>query len=89
MNILELSELIEEQVVVRSRRSSDKDRWYASFEHADVMRDGCLVGVHGNGEDPMSAITNYCSVISGARIAIGFGEDRREYQVPLGLTNET
>lgn len=57
--------------------------WAASFEGAEVMRNGCLVGEYGVGKDQRLAIADYARKLSGKRIAIdAFTPLRREIDVP-------
>lgn len=61
-------------------------RFYAEFDGVDVMEDGCLCGVFGNGATPDEAIRNYIQKISEKRIAIdalSSDRPRRNIYVPI------
>lgn len=67
------------------------DRFHASIVNAEVARDGCLIGVHGNGATEDAALSDYCARVSGERLAINaFRGDRREILVPrlVGVWDE-
>lgn len=65
------------------RKNFGLDRFHASIASAEVMRDGCLIGVHGNGATEDAALSDYCTRISGERLAVNaFRDSRREILVP-------
>ena len=45
-------------------------RYYASFDHVEIMGRGMLSSASGNGETPDEAVHEYAKAISGSRLAI-------------------
>ena len=65
-------------------------RYCARIENAERV-EGCLLfGEHGIGSTPKEAINDYLNQIRGRRICVGaFTENRREYDVPQSIEDET
>ena len=67
----------------RPRPEGDRGRFYAHFKFCDVMENGCLVGMYGDGATDEDAIRNYAARISLRRIALNaYTPERREIEVP-------
>ena len=78
MKIEEFASLMGLEIKVRERsRESRLPPYYASFERAEVMSNGCLVSMTGDGESPEAAIADYAAKISGERLAIDACTPRR------------
>lgn len=62
------------------------DRFYARFDHVDLMGDGVLIGTFGNGATVEEAIEDYGRRISRGRIAVNAwssDQQRRDIVVPV------
>lgn len=75
--------------IVVKERSNDlvKDmkllRYYASIEGIEIMGDGTLTSIHGNGDTPEIAVEDLALRLNGERIAChAWSDDRQEYDVP-------
>lgn len=61
-------------------------RYFARFQHVDVMKDGFLLGVFGDGETPSDAIAKYAERLRGRRIVIRPMDKSK--RVELDLSND-
>jgi hypothetical protein len=68
------------EVHERASISSLSHRYYAHFKRAELREENCLVGAHGNGVDPKSAITSYARRISQHLLVIN---GNKEIHVPF------
>lgn len=67
----------------RNREVGDPGLFYAHFKRCEVMQNGCLAGVSGNGPTPKDALADYAQRLSLTRIAVNaMSEERQEIQVP-------
>lgn len=90
MSIKEFARIHDLKLVVRERRvpvdvarRSPDNRFYATFESADVKGDGVLIGKFGNGATIDEAIQDYAREISVTTLVVGaWGSGRREIVVP-------
>lgn len=82
--ILEFEKEIGYELVVQERPSYlNLDRFYVSFEHGEVMENGCLIGASGNGNTIDEAIIDYCNQISNRKMAFNaYQENRKEIRCP-------
>jgi len=64
-------------------------RWYCHFSELEVMRNGALVSVSGNGNTIQEAVEDYCQKLSGQYVALNAMSNarRRQFHVPV-LTPE-
>ena len=71
-------------IVINERPSSYKlPRYFAAFEHVEVMERGCLASICGDGDTKVEAIRNYAARLAGERIAVdAYTDKRREIQCP-------
>ena len=77
------------EVHERKRPIGSPDRYYAHFERCEVMQNGCLAGVYGNGATPEAAIADYATRLQLTRVAINaMSENRREIEVPRLVSND-
>ena len=84
MTLTEYARALEEHLIIRFPTTDG--RWYASFEHAEVLLDGFLSGTTGYGSTPDLALKDYTKNIVGCTLAFdAFGKRRREYNVPKDL----
>lgn len=76
--ITEFEKEIGHELVVNERPlNMNLSRFYVSFEHGEVMENGCLVGVFGNGNTIAEAVDDYCVKISGKEMAFNaYTKDR-------------
>jgi hypothetical protein len=82
-DMCELTLRITERPTLRSDDLKNLTRWYASFDHVEVIRKGMLYSVYGNGNTIREAIENYVENLSNERIVIkAASTDRREVRVP-------
>lgn len=76
------------QMVVKERsiegRRTTGSRWYATPQRlVEVMADGFLTSVHGNGDTPGEAVLDYARRIRGCKLVRNAGSDERyEFQAP-------
>ena len=87
LNSKEITEFEKEigyELVVHERPSYlNLDRFYVSFEHGEVMENGCLIGASGNGNTIDEAIIDYCNQISNRKMAFNaYQENRKEIRCP-------
>lgn len=72
---------LEMSVKERSLPVGDPTRYYARFQHVDVMGDGVLIGTFGNGATKEEAIAAYAEKIS-MKTLIFHGNTPREQRIP-------
>ncbi len=85
MNILEYADILNLDLKITYHHNQD-GRFSADLERVEVMRDGGLSGVYGNGPTPAAAILDYAKRLQGKRIAVNaYTNQRREYSVPANL----
>ncbi len=86
MDLLEFSDIIQKQIVIRNRDASyGVRRWYARFENSEIIyKEHFLKGEYGDGGTPDEALSNYAKKISGETLVFDAmsKEKRREYKVP-------
>lgn len=88
--ILDLEKEIGRELVVNERAiralsqaHTSLPRYYVSFEKAEIMENGALIGACGNGNTIDEAIRDYCHQISNCRIVFGaYSSERKEKQLP-------
>lgn len=70
-------------MAVTERSNLNLPRFYAAFEHTEIVNRSVLIGEYGNGNTEEEAIRDYASKISKKRIAINaYRDSRRELTVP-------
>lgn len=72
-DILDFEKEIKHELVVNERSldilSKIKlKKYYAAFEHAEIVDGGVLIGAYGDGDTIDEAISNYCLEVSNKRI---------------------
>jgi len=88
MNIEDFADAhgLEIEIHQRLRKPGAVDRYYAHFRNSYVFDPwiaGGIIGEHGNGSTPNSAIADYAMRISGRIILVGYMTDnQREVDVP-------
>jgi len=86
MTIEEYADILNVDLIIR-RYCNQDNRYMAKIENAEVMQDGCLIGMYGNGKTAFDAINDYVKQIRGKRIAIdSYTPKRGEFDVPKNLT---
>jgi hypothetical protein len=71
------------RITERPGNLTNLTRWYASFDHVEIIRKGMLHSVWGGGDTIREAIENYVENLSNERIVIkAASPDRREVRVP-------
>lgn len=73
------------------RFPNQEERWSCSIEGAKVKGDGVLMGVYGDGHDPVTSVNDYILRIKEKTLVFNAhdGEKRREFKVPSQLIYET
>lgn len=78
------------KMVVNERKKpvGSPERYYASFDRAEIKEGVMLRSEFGNGATPEEAIMNYTSIIEMKMLVINaYRDDRKEIEVPR-LINE-
>ena len=66
--------------------NNKKYRFYAKFNHIEILDGNMLKSFYGNGENPRDAILNYIVEIVGQKAIYKAGsEERKEIQIPKQL----
>ena len=89
-NLIETKEILDfettlgEELTVNERpKGMSLPKYYVSFDNAEVMQGGCLVGSFGNGNTIDEALTDYCKEIETKRMALyAYTDKRREVVCP-------
>lgn len=70
-------------VTERRKEITDVSRYFAAFKNVEVLTNGCLASVYGDGIHPDYAIAHYAQKISPTRIVVdAMKASRREILVP-------
>jgi hypothetical protein len=86
MTLIEFSDLLGKQIVIRNRPNfhDPAGKWYAEFDCGEMTDGMFLKGEHGDAATIEGAMRDYARAISGQRIVFNAGSDRyrQEYNVP-------
>ena len=78
MTIEELGDIMNEGLVIRQRANNeDLEKYYCSFEGAEVKEAIGLIGAFGDGDTPNEAIADYVARIQGKVLVLGAHRDER------------
>jgi len=82
MKLLEFADIIDKEIVI-IYYPNQNCRFSASFDGAEIMDRGFLLGNYGNGKTPEESLKDYTKQIVGKRIVFGaYTDNRKEFVVP-------
>lgn len=83
LEVTELESIVNSEIVINEREDKSLPRYYAKFEHSDILDGAFLVGSYGNGNTIDEALINLAKEIECKTLVINaWTKERREYKLP-------